>query len=459
MLSTPILVPDLEGMTVAEATTALNDEGLVMGTQQTVFHSTIAEDLVTESQPPEGTEVEGGSTVNVRVSRGNVVYVDKDLANKGGSDGLSWETAFIKIQDGIDLADSFGGGQVWVAEGTYNEQRTGSTTGALELGDNVELYGGFDVAISKGADTFNDRDWNANPTTIDGANGRGPGLKAYHVVEAAEDSRIDGFIITGGLAVGPTHSDTYGGGVYIPEVDTVIANCTVTGNTATTGGGIYSKRCETTILDTFITNNTATGDGGGLYCLTFVELVMTNCNISQNNATSNGGGLVTTATTDSVLTNCVFFLNTAVTNGGAIYNYQPSTLDATNCTITKNTATVGGGLYTASTATANFTNAIVWGNTGTTSNDNLYDAGGLITANYSCFASTIIGTGNLNADPEFVDATSGDLTLDHTVPSPCIDAGTDISGTYPNVPSDDYSGNPRPSGLAHDMGAFEYVAL
>ena len=164
-------VPNLEGLSVAQATTALNDLGLVMGGQQTVFHPTIAVDLITESQPASGTQVEAGSTVNVRVSRGNVVYVDQVGGNS--DDGLTWDTAFETIQEAIDLADSFGGGQVWVSTGTYDDVRDGTSTGAVVLGDDIELYGGFDASDKGTGDTFEGRDWNSNPTIISGINGRG----------------------------------------------------------------------------------------------------------------------------------------------------------------------------------------------------------------------------------------------------------------------------------------------
>ncbi|MCW5802545.1 MAG: right-handed parallel beta-helix repeat-containing protein [Deltaproteobacteria bacterium] len=58
------------------------------------------------------------------------------------------------------------------------------------------------------------------------------------------------------------------------------------------------------------------------------------------------------------------------------------------------------------------------------------------------------GTGNINVDPQFVDVTSGDLHLKST--SPCMDAANPNA----NVP-DDFDGDPRPQGAAHDIGADE----
>ena len=62
------------------------------------------------------------------------------------------------------------------------------------------------------------------------------------------------------------------------------------------------------------------------------------------------------------------------------------------------------------------------------------------------------GTGNISADPKFVDAANGDYHLQST--SSCIDAGiaTDAPGT-------DYEGTVRPQGAAYDIGAYERSSI
>jgi hypothetical protein len=59
------------------------------------------------------------------------------------------------------------------------------------------------------------------------------------------------------------------------------------------------------------------------------------------------------------------------------------------------------------------------------------------------------GTGNIFANPLFVDATNADYHLQET--SPCIDSGTDV-----DAPNTDFEGISRPQGVGFDMGAFEY---
>jgi len=62
------------------------------------------------------------------------------------------------------------------------------------------------------------------------------------------------------------------------------------------------------------------------------------------------------------------------------------------------------------------------------------------------------GPGNIDADPCFVDPSYGDYHLLET--SPCIDAGDPNYIPAPN--ETDLDGNPRLSGYAVDMGAYEY---
>jgi hypothetical protein len=61
------------------------------------------------------------------------------------------------------------------------------------------------------------------------------------------------------------------------------------------------------------------------------------------------------------------------------------------------------------------------------------------------------GTGMIQADPDFVEAATGDLHLRYT--SPCRDTG---DGTAAGLPALDHEGDPRPALGGVDIGADEF---
>jgi hypothetical protein len=73
-----------------------------------------------------------------------------------------------------------------------------------------------------------------------------------------------------------------------------------------------------------------------------------------------------------------------------------------------------------------------------------------VTVTYSDIEGGWTGTGNIDADPMFADAASGDYHLG--VGSPCIDAGTPAG-----APAADVEGTPRDA--APDMGAYEWTGF
>ena len=125
-------------------------------------------------------------------------------------------------------------------------------------------------------------------------------------------------------------------------------------------------------------------------------------------------------------------------------NTPTGTITLMNVTVAGNSVPnlpllIGDGTWTV-------TNTIVWGNT--TSGDVL--GSGIASVSYSDIEGGWTGTGNIDADPLFVDATSGDYRLG--VGSPCIDKGTSAG-----APDTDIDGTPRDS--APDMGAYEWTGF
>ncbi|HPO13023.1 MAG TPA: PKD domain-containing protein [Candidatus Hydrogenedentes bacterium] len=362
-----------------------------------------------------------------------VIFVDKDNAS-GIHTGSSWATAFTKIQDGIDAAANAGIPEVWVAEGNYREART-DANGALVLRANVHLYGGFSgLEIQREA-----RNWLTHVTSIDGSIARN-GNPAYHVVTGANTASLDGFIITGGRADNGNLSRDRGAGLYNAGVSPTVIHCTFTNNAAQyCGGAIYNGNGSTPLISAcrFI-DNTATatyftqGFGGAIY----------------NNNTS------------PTIVNCTFFNNkalaalTASGYGGAIYN-QSASPSIVNCSFSNNSTTgvlfsngAGGGILNYGGA-AVITNCILW-------DDFPNEIRNQNSANPSVNYCDIqdgysSGTGNRDIDPQFLEASAGNLELPST--SPCID-----QGTATGAPAADILGMLRPQGMGVDMGAYEFSA-
>ncbi len=382
-----------------------------------------------------------------------VWFVDKD--NTGSEDGLTWATAFNTIQEGINAAFAASGGEVWVAEGVYDEVRTSSpqglgtgNIGSIIMKAGVALYGGFaDTETAR-----DQRDWATHITILDGATAR-DGLAAYHVIVGTSDGTLDGFIVSGGNANLSTiytgDFRQYGGGMFNGVSSSpMVSNCTFTANNAGKGGGIYNRGSSSpTVTDCAFTANTA-GRGGGMYNDRLSSPAVTNCTFSENVCGGGGGGMLNDRSSSPTLTNCVFWKNSNPTNnnsGGGMFNLPDSTPLLTNCTFSENWAKFGDGGIQNWSSSPTLTNCILWGNS-----HGAYTTAGDPAITYSIVQGGFPGTGNLDVDPLFFDAANGDLRI--FLESPAVD-----SGTSTGAPIDDIRGVLRPQGLGWDMGAYEWT--
>lgn len=353
-----------------------------------------------------------------------VWYVDKANAGNPSQDGNTWASAFSDIQPAIDAAYQ-GGDEVWVAVGVYSENRSyepeglGANAGSLLVRDGVSLYGGFLGSMNNTFETSRDQRilWQAQPV-ISGATSR-DGSPAYHVAVMQESTVLDNFIISGGVADGSEDREESGGGIYMSGVTNgVIVNCFVSDNHAGyAGAGIYAEFSSPTIHNCYVNNNYNDSYGGGIY-LYYGLADIKNC-IIWNNYAYSGGGLYCYAGSDADVSNIVLYGNTAAY--GAL-------------------AVTGG-------AEPVIRNSIVW-NTGVNA-DMLVEYGGNPTISYSDIRGTYDGTGNIDADPMFINANGGDFQI--AAASPCRDTGTNLG-----APATDIFGNVRPMDQVVDMGAREY---
>jgi len=207
-------------------------------------------------------------------------YVSK--AGNDSWDGLSWVTAKLTIQAGINLATS--GDTVWVRDGTYVE--------------NITVGAGIIVRSETGLPA---------DVAIDGG---GVGRVA---TMADTSSWLIGFTVTNGSVAGSGGGINYGSAL----------NCILTNNAATSyGGGAY----ECHLINCVLSENTAGIYGGGISgnsttsnsCLftdhtslfAFGFGAMYNCTITRNSGGMQGG----------TINNCIFWGNSGGCNTNINYS-------------------------------------------------------------------------------------------------------------------------------------------
>jgi predicted outer membrane repeat protein len=313
---------------------------------------------------------------------------------------------------------------------------------------------------------------------------------------------LDGFTITAGAALGSTGPEWHGGGLYNGGGSPTIRNCTFVGNRADrNGGAIYGTGGSPTISDCTFIANQADDEGGAIFAMNSA-LTVTRCTFTGNSA-DTGGALLNNGS-DADVRDCAFTSNTAE-HGGGIANFycsphivncvlnansvplgsgsgggvlsDTSSPTLTNCTLTANVGGWGTGMACWGSGSPTLQNCILWGNGGTGAPQAVVGSGVTLSVTHSdveggaaaiqLFGGTLDwASGNIAADPGFVDADgsddipgTGNDDLRLSADSPCIDAGD--NSLVPPGTTTDLDGLPRfhdgdgDSAADVDMGAYE----
>jgi hypothetical protein len=403
-----------------------------------------------------------------------VRYVDGSLTTGAGT-GTSWADAYRgPTALTAAIAASVSGDEIWVRAGTYKPSSTGSRTASFVMRTGVGIYGGF-------AGTESQRDQRniaANETILSGdllgndtTSTTTFSENSYHVVlgsSVASTAVLDGFTIRAGNANLASSDNDKGGGILVlTSGQPTVRNCRFIANRCTFGGGagyIFGAggtftRCE------FIDN--VGGSYGGAFDCNNTNVTWESC-LFRNNTASRAGAIESFGSSQSRVTNCVFVANRATgsSGGAAMWIGTSSQVTMRNCTVYANVATTLAGGIINTSGTSTVANCIFWANTGpggTTAANQITNSGGTTTVTYTIVQGGFTGTGNLNSDPQFVDAASGDYRLQAA--SPALDSGANAS--VPSGVTTDMAANPRfvdspaadtgsGTGPIVDRGAFEW---
>ena len=221
-----------------------------------------------------------------------------------------------------------------------------------------------------------------------------------------------------------------------------LIRCVINGNSASAsglagtsqaaGGGLYSGG---TFINCEIRGNTASGvlsaNGGG----TFGGFIFINCLVAENHVSFSGIG-------------------SSGSGGGVLSN----SANMFACTVVNNTLSIAQGMSVGGTTAGVLKNCIVFGNTGP-------EVAGSAMVSASCIDGGFAGSGNISADPLFVNPALHDYHL--RAGSPCRDAGdrTMLPHDKYNLDGDNNTVESLPRDLdLHrrivngqvDMGAYEW---
>ncbi len=326
---------------------------------------------------------------------------------------------FATIQEAVDASSS--GAIISLEDGTF----TGPGNRDID-------FEGKDLIVQSISD-------DPNLCIIDCENaGRG----FYLHSDETTDAVIQGLTITNGYVSG------IAGGIHAYPAGPSIINCIISRCSATSSASsVYIRNHSTRVIGCVFEGNTMRS---ALNVLNSTGEI-SNCIFDGNSSINSGGGSACAlGSYTGAVTNCLFINNTSDAYGGAMH-ISIDTPTITNCSFIGNSADVYGGAISIfnMSAAVDISNCIFWENTSPTGSQICLataDHPSAAIINYSniqggqegvyAYANCTLnwGTGNIDANPLFVAGPTGDYYLsatasEHTVDSPCIDAGSDYASS------------------------------
>jgi predicted outer membrane repeat protein len=344
----------------------------------------------------------------------------------------------------------------------------------------VEIFAGGVLTIDAGVHAYFDTGsyWpNASFKVYDGGQLLANGTYDDSIIFATRysDLRKGNFRIEGGASFSyctfyrlysqSTFNTAYGGAMHLISAEVNLSHCIFRDNRGNESAGAMAIDYSTVNLDQCkFTENSTSMVGGAIEIFGNSTVNLERCSFDSNYANvgeycgGSGGGIGVNVGGANILVNhcnffgnhsseggaissegnleiegCLFYNNYACRNGGAIRNYA-FVIFHNNTVVFNRSDSICGGVFAT-----NFIgyNNIIRNNSSPDSSQVLE----LDSITYSNIEGGYPGTGNIDIDPQFVNAGAGNFHL--TCSSPCIDAGDPASPLDP-----DYT--------RADMGAYYY---
>jgi len=263
-------------------------------------------------------------------------------------------------------------------------------------------------------------------------------------------------LVADGLYSGPGNRDIdfHGNNITVRSVSgatKTVIDCQGTDSNPHRGFFFHSGETATaridgiTVENGYSPSNPGSFNGGGI-CIEGSSPTIADC-ILKNNVAHEAGGGISALQGSPVVVNCVLSGNLAYQGGGIYLGYSNATV--VNCTFSNNTVnTYYGPGASLEFSQPSITNCVFWDRLPSAPTNEIDTRNQTITTNisYSDIQGGFPGTSNIDLDPQFVNASAGDLHLKAS--SPCLGKGT------PNgAPATDLDGNPRPN--PPSMGAYD----